>query len=727
MQNKKIAKTLVSLATTAGAASAFLALSANFEGSTNSNTGVYQLNDDKKFDQVIYYVADNKYYSVENNKEINNKVWNSEFIKLQNFNNGLHFDYMEAKAQKLSDKIKYIASNANINQRTELTNPITDKWFDNPINRKPLRVIFNDINKLSSKETGFYNGSYPIQGAIYISKDLRFYGPVTVSIYTNETTPRLIDQKVLNFTQDDNGKIGSGSYFISPYRDINTYQGASQHNQWVYLNNVTYVPAYSDMTGYYLIDSNTKAPNSNLVANGITDWGYRTFKNNQNSFEERNERAQAGKYGIKSKYLSDKQNVNNPFVNSSEKDKDVRSILKKNIGSAIFFDVNTAESHPAETKYFVEVKFELTSNIGLQKSVANQKDYSSAGHSFVGLGLLNETLYHNTKNEALTSSKVFHSLRRESKNLLLITKEQTAQALKNDKISIPSYDIDVYDKQSQKVLYTIAKDKKKFNQSKSSWTTKTAAVLTNNTNFDYQNLVFKPKVADNKDKKYTIKMSKLSASTDKVFTGERGYYSSTLEWDYSDWYKFNSELNKTQWLTKGQKDALLEEFKNNLDADGVQLKENSIKNIDTYIREIKNLDITQQSYEDRYLALINYLETKNPNSEFSNKQLLLLSSKSNKTALDTLKLLDSNYANAWNKSNLTTKYDSSSDKPKDRTQNQANKIIDLGSLNNAISNLNTILSDLQSNKLDGLSNINNFYAKLDQKELTNLSKHTYNN
>ncbi|WP_416738188.1 hypothetical protein ACLRE7_00780 [Mycoplasmopsis meleagridis] len=278
------------------------------------------------------------------------------------------------------------------------------------------------------------------------------------------------------------------------------------------------------------------------------------------------------------------------------------------------------------------------------------------------------------------------------------------------------------------MIYTIKKDKTKFAKStKDTWKTKTAAVITSDTNFNYSDLVFKPKTSENHDKKYTIKMSTLVGSKDKKFEGDKGYYSSTLTWDYSDWYKFNSELGKTKWLTKGQKNALLEEFKKNLDSDGVQLKENSIKNIGTYINEIKNLDITQQSYEERYLALINYLETKNPNSEFSNKQLLLLSSKSNATALNTLKLLDSNYANAWNKSALTTKYDSYTDKPKDRTQNQANKIIDLGNLNNAISNLNSILSDLKANKLDGLNNINNFYAKLDQKELTNLSKHAYNN
>ncbi|WP_416738189.1 hypothetical protein ACLRE7_00785 [Mycoplasmopsis meleagridis] len=422
MQNKKIAKTLVSLATAAGAASAFLALSANFEGSTNKNNSIYQLNDDNAFDQVNYYVADDKYYSVEGNKEVDNKVWKSEFIKLQNFNNGLHFDYHEAKAQKLTDKIKYIAYDAPITNRTEIADPIGDKWFTNPIDRKPLRVIFNDINKKSGKDTGYYNGSYPIQGAIYLSKDLRFYGPVYIKIYTNDTTPKLIDEKVLNFTQDDNGKIGGGNFVISTYKDYSTYQGASQHKQWVYLNNVNYVPSYSEMQGsYYVIDPNQKAPNPETVSLGISDWGYPTFKNDQNSFDERNERAKPKKYGIKSKYLVDSQNTNNPFVNSSEKDKDVRSILKKNIGSAIFFDVNTDKDHPAETKYFVDVKFEVTSNIGLQKILSNQKDYSTAGHSFVGLGLLNETLYHNAKNEALTASKVFHSLRKESKNLLLIT------------------------------------------------------------------------------------------------------------------------------------------------------------------------------------------------------------------------------------------------------------------------------------------------------------------
>ncbi|KUH47344.1 hypothetical protein [Mycoplasmopsis meleagridis] len=788
MVNKKIKvnRNLAALSSAAAISSAFLTLSAFY---TDSN---YQKKYDQRVDDAVYFVADDKYYAYKNQRDTqptNNATWKSEYAyryyksdKKRNFYNNQANENVYYN-KRISQKVKFATPTEGYTNRNEI-NPLQSWKLSNPISPQKYRVIFNDDPAMSSNEHNYY-GSSPMAGGIYLSKDLRLWGEVKVNLYKRTGNGvkdyQKIQTKTYNLSTGDEKEKNSflneqynidttNKYFdynngteFQKYNHYQDYTNNGRHitlngkSEKVFLNNVNYVTNFAVDTkkstdqGY---DITNTLIHSSYNINTPSSWDIKDRSRQFYLYKVRGH-SNPNPYGLYQKPLT--QYIDSFFPNQKNNVKDKNNVenktdafnyLYKDIGTLLSFDVNAVDY---SQRYFVEVIFNVIPNTLFNLPDNKGTDYSSSGQSFIGAAMFQgawDYNAHSVYKSYLQAGVIYHTVRKESKNLKLITREAIDQKdITNRNEVVPNLEIEVYDKSNNQVIYTIKKTDSKYNSwkngktSSNSYITKNVAVTTKNVadpktkkSWNYDNLAFRVKYSNgtkDEDKKYAVSPSAkiVDISSDPNL---RPYYDSSKNWKYakiywiySDLYKYNEHLKTLTWLTKGQKDALIADFKNHLDLTTMLLKNG--QSFNTFKSKATQINNLQKDVEQRYNSLIDSFNTNKQYDKeltwINDKDNLLFATSGSPEKLRILTDLNVYFDSLYNESEYTKKNQGTAVVKKRKT-NTNWKTIDVNSLTTLKNDLDADIKNVP--KMDGAKKIKEFISKIDSFALSGKTN-AYNN
>ncbi|WP_324672260.1 hypothetical protein U5U50_01895 [Mycoplasma sp. 888] len=737
MKNKKVLNMLKIGGSLGVLSSVFVGFSASFSNETENKNKENQVN------EAIYWVDDNKYEGL-TNKGYSVRIDSSDTRNIR------YFTDVRTNGSNITKKVKFVDPNSHIKQRSLLSNSLeTDMFkdiFKNPFNVKKMKVIFNDDDLKTGVWYGgdSYGGSSAMRGGILLSKDLRFYDKIIVNIWTREKEPKLLDSQVVNIGNYDNGNLKQGgSIGAYNFQNINTanrwtywhdYQSAvTKKDEWVGFRNVDYFNSYS----------NANPRNKSSLAELFT-----VRKYNLNNRDGNDDQQYKGLYN---QYFVSNNKFSSGFVLNNENGRTPFEVINSNAGALFMFNANTKDTR---TSYLVEVSFSLTGNTELFN--ANSNDYNSRGQSFVAVSASIPKNGDTIDNE-LSVTKVYTANRNKSNALKLITREALNSGTSKTEI-VPNVDIEVYNKDNGETIYTISKNANKYNawkpnkNNENTYLIENAAFLTStHWNGDYQKLGFRVKGDENK-KKWSISSGDINLNVDPNLTNfsrNDNWYFSRLEWDYTDLYKFEQLLKNATFLTKGQKDELTKQFKEDLDSNTNNVKSKpKYHPFEHWKLLIKSLNTNQSDLEKEYVNLLSkifdssvYWTIDLPDKT---KQRLtriddfLYSDSNNEYKKKLFDVITKNYYLAWHEGKWideTKKIDQSSwanIRAILRGQNKNNNIIHPPTLRERINEIKSLISDLaatddQNNKLNGVKNVKNVLNNIETHNITKASVNSYNN
>ncbi|MEA4115569.1 hypothetical protein VBM87_02125 [Mycoplasma sp. 744] len=751
MNKNKFLK-LASIASSAVLAStALLPLSLTFTNELDNETSAFGLQ------ESIYYMSDDKFTDPELGNNANNKFWTTQYVaeqELQEFQTRYVHNTVSSTDKTVYDKVRFVdptlaSFTTERNRKTFETNngwqnPLYlnngTTWLStNPGQPQKMRFVFNFDGKHRGQ---FYGNGWHTAAAVFLSKDLQFTNPIDI-----------------NVVKIPKGGVGQSRFFNvadsirwtfksktnpggnDPANNLFYHANSSKNNERIFINNAEIINAYSDN-----IESNAKGSSSSIdlykagVANILIHNSYKPKK----WFDSQ----ASDPVGVLNKYLDTKSvfygQSNGRYIRSREtpgfaSKNDAYADIKASIGAVATFNIHVSHQFNNandDNMYFVVVDFEVKQNFDNLKS--NNNDYSSAGQSFIGGAFLQHKNGEDNDNRWLVASNIFHSHRKASKNLNLVITEKLSDAIKsaNRNEKLPNLKI-VAKNNTNQTVFEIQKNNSSYqtwartSNTNSEYKTKASIITTASGDTNVNNLTFSIPSNINTDKKFIIKKTALQGTTNINNTNHNNLY---LEWDYTDYYKIKLELDKKEWLTKGQKDTFLNEFMTS-DMDQNTFMALQGASLNDYIRRINLLNQEQQKLEQAYTNVYRFLETNNNNQSINSsfpwitwKHHLLFSTSNNSSRNNIIELLTDNYALAYNQSSLNNNINTNAIKIR-RESNILNNITNHTTLSAKRTQLETLYSNLTNRRagLDGANNIANLLNELFKLNIYNKAQNSYNN